>query len=103
MPYQSLAIAMAVIGTQAVLIQSEAQFGSDPATYGPRRIMGGDPCTYAPVVVNGKNTWPGCEKKDIMGADPCTYAPTYVNGKATWPGCERKNIGGDPHTWFFSS
>ena len=75
MPYQSLAIAMAVIGTQAVLIQSEP-FGSDPATWSPtHRIMGGDPCTYAPVVVNGKNTWPGCKRKDIMGGDSSTYTP----------------------------
>ena len=58
MPYKSLAIAMAVIGSQAVNLEH------------PR-----------------------------VGGDPCTYAPTIVNGRMTWPGCERKNIGSDPHTW----
>ena len=48
--------------------------------------MGGNSSTYTPT-------------HHIMGGDPCTYAPVVVNGKNTWPGCERKNIGGDPHTW----
>ena len=53
MPNYSLALAMAVIGTQAAKIQKDSR-------------MGGSPCTYAPVVVNGKNTWPGCDETTAL-------------------------------------
>ena len=66
MPNYSLALSMAVIGTQAVKIQKAKILGGDPSTWSPTGRMGGNPCTYAPVVVNGKNTWPGCDETTAL-------------------------------------
>ena len=44
---------MAVIGTQAVIIQSESNFGSDPATWSPEKPFGSDPKTWSPEKIGG--------------------------------------------------
>ena len=75
MPYKSLAIAMAVIGSQAVNLEH------------PR--VGGDPCTYAPQIVNGEMTWPGCERKNI-GSDPHTWGPPLHHGQHVHDALKRR-------------
>ena len=44
-------------------------------------MAGTDPCTYAPVVVNGKNTWPGCETTALAQDDDTflVYTPDGVD------------------------
>ena len=77
----SLALAMAVIGTQAAKIQKAKILGGDPSTWSPMPMAGTDPCTYAPVVVNGKNTWPGCETTALAQDDDTflVYTPDGVD------------------------